>query len=168
MPLPELPTLDGVRHSNITVNGVSIHLAEAGARDGDAIVMQHGWPQNWWCWHKLIPTFAGAGFRVICPDLRGHGWSGAPPGGYDKHQLAHDLIGVMDALGLERVKLVGHDWGAMAGFLACIESPDRFERFLALGIVPPFPSTNPRAPLHFWRFYYQFLIASGLPEPLFR
>jgi pimeloyl-ACP methyl ester carboxylesterase len=93
---------------------------------------------------------------VICPDLRGFGWSDAPAGGYAKPQLARDLIALLDVLGLERVKLVGHDWGAMAGFLACIRDPARIERYIATSIVPPFPSRKgARAFLEAWRLYYQ-------------
>ena len=141
--LPELPELDGVRHSYVHVNGFRVHVAEAGDPDGEPLVMLHGWPQHWWCWRKVIPALAER-YRVICPDLRGHGWSDAPADGYDKPQFAADLVALLDALGLDRVRLVGHDWGAMAGFLACIRHPERFDRYLALGIVPPFPSRDRR------------------------
>ena len=60
--------------------------------------MLHGWPQHWWCWHKVIPELAER-YRVICPDLRGFGWSDAPPRGYDKPQFAADLVALLDALG---------------------------------------------------------------------
>src|SRR4051794_4053373 len=105
--LPELPQIDGVRHDFIRVNGFRMHVAEAGAHDGRPVVCLHGWPQAWWCWHKIMPTLAGAGFRVIAPDLRGHGWSETPGAGYEKAQFADDLIALMDALELDRVNLVG-------------------------------------------------------------
>lgn len=152
--LPELPELAGVRHTYVEVNGFRAHIAEAGDPDGEPLVLQHGWPQSWWCWHKVIPRLSER-YRVICPDLRGHGWSDAPENGYDKPQLASDLVGVMDALGLDRVKLIGHDWGGMAGFLACIAHPERFDRYLALAIAHPFPSGDPKALLGLWRLYYQ-------------
>jgi pimeloyl-ACP methyl ester carboxylesterase len=149
-----IPDLPGVRHSFLEVNGFRAHVAEAGDPDAPPIVLLHGWPQHWWCWRKVIPALAER-HRVVCPDLRGHGWSDAPAGGYDKPQLASDLIAAMDALGLDRVRLVGHDWGGLVGFLACLWRPERFERLLALGVTPPWGSRDPRSALEIWRLWYQ-------------
>jgi pimeloyl-ACP methyl ester carboxylesterase len=129
-----LPQLDGVEHRYVDLGGLRLHVAEAG--DGDPLVMVHGWPQHWFAWRRLIPKLAGR-YRVICPDLRGFGWSDAPRGRYEKETLAGDLLGLLDVLGLDRVRLVGHDWGGLAGFLACLRAPKRFERFVPLGIVSP-------------------------------
>jgi len=163
--LPQLPELGGVRHSYHQVNGFRMHVAEAGDPDGEPIVMLHGWPQHWWCWHKVIPGLSER-YRVIAPDLRGHGWSDAPEGGYGKPQFARDLVALLDELGLDRVRLMGHDWGAMTGFLACIREPERFDRFLALSIAPPFPSNQgPKALLQAWRLYYQLPLTLPLIAP---
>ena len=159
-----MPTLEGVRHSHVEVNGFRAHIAEAGDPEGEPLVMQHGWPQHWWAWHKVIPQLAER-YRVICPDLRGHGWSDAPEDGYDKPQFAEDLIGVLDALGLDRVRLIGHDWGAMAGYLATIRHPERFDRFLALSIAPPFPSGSKKDILQVWRLWYQIPLTMPLLAP---
>jgi pimeloyl-ACP methyl ester carboxylesterase len=97
--------------------------------------------------------------RVIALDQRGFGWSEATPGGYEKEELADDVLALLDELGLERVKLVGHDWGGWIGFLLCLRSPQRFERYLALNIVPPWASRRVMAP-HLWRLAYQWLILS--------
>ncbi len=91
----------------------------------------------------MIPALAGS-FRVIVPDLRGHGWTAAPVAGYEKQQLAADLLGALDALGIERVTWIGHDWGGWVGFLAALQVPERFERMLALGIPHPWVSLHPR------------------------
>jgi pimeloyl-ACP methyl ester carboxylesterase len=112
-----------------------------------------------------MPALAEKGYRVIAPDLRGHGWSGAPEDGYGKEQFADDLIALLDALGLDRVRLVGHDWGGMTGFLACIRHPERFDRFLALGIAPPFPSGDPKQVLGLWRLYYQLPLTAPVIAP---
>jgi len=166
MPLP-LPELPGVTHRDVTVGGLRLHVAEAG--EGPPIILQHGWPQHWWVWRRLIGPLA-ADHRVICPDLRGFGWSDSPPGRYDKETLAGDLLGVMDELGLalpgsgEQVRLIGHDWGGFAGFLACLRAPERFQSFLALSITHPWFTVgsgvpDPRALLRLW---YQFVLASPL------
>jgi pimeloyl-ACP methyl ester carboxylesterase len=138
-----LPHVEGVTHRDVQLDGLRLHVAEAGA--GDPLVMVHGWPQHWFTWRRLIPELA-TDYRVICPDLRGFGWSDAPPGRYLKETLAGDLLGVLDALELERVRLVGHDWGGLVGFLACLRAPERFERFAALSIVTPWfrPPLSPR------------------------
>jgi pimeloyl-ACP methyl ester carboxylesterase len=145
-------------HRTLTVaDGLRVHVAEAGA--GEPVVLQHGWPQHWWVWRHLIPPLARR-HRVICPDLRGHGWSDAPPGGYEKEQLATDLIGVLDALGLERVRLVGHDWGGFAAFLAGIRAPERFSHIVALSIAHPWPAPGSADLRQLARGWYQGLLAS--------
>jgi pimeloyl-ACP methyl ester carboxylesterase len=158
--LPPMPELEGARHSWVPVDGFKMHVAELGPVDGRPVVCLHGWPQAWWCWHKVMPGLADAGFRVVAPDLRGHGWSETPGRGYEKARFAADVVALLDGLGLDRVDLIGHDWGAMAGFMAAIDHPDRFAHYLALGIVPPFPARSPAALLNIWRIYYQFLLSA--------
>src|SRR3954447_3633435 len=111
-----LPAVPGVTHRQIEVGTLSVHVAEAGV--GEPLVLLHGWPQHWYCWRRVVPLLADE-YHLIMPDLRGHGWTDAPSGGYDKAQLATDLFGLLDALGLQQVSLVGHDWGGWTGFLAC-------------------------------------------------
>ena len=132
--MTEIPHVDGVTHRQVDLGGLRLHVAEAGS--GEPLLLVHGWPQHWFMWRKLIPSLAER-YRVICPDLRGFGWSDAPPGRYEKKTLARDLLRLLDVLELERVRLVGHDWGGFTGFLACLEAPQRFERFAALCIVSP-------------------------------
>lgn len=152
-----MPHVDGVSHSFVDVDGLSIHVAEAGV--GSPVVLLHGWPQNWYCWRKVIPLLADR-YRLIMPDLRGHGWSEAPPNGYDKEQLATDLIGLMDALDLDDALLVGHDWGGWVGFLACLREPHRFSSFLALGILHPFQQPSFAKLTQSWRGAYQLALST--------
>ena len=75
---------------------------------------------------------------MLCPDLRGLGWSGQPVDGDERKQrMADDAIALLDALGLERVRLVGHDWGGWAAILAAAKAPERFSSLLLLGIGHP-------------------------------
>jgi len=69
MPMPRpFPPCPGVRHTFHDVStGVRLHVAEAGPEDGPPVVLQHGWPQHWWCWRGVIPALAEAGHRVIAP-----------------------------------------------------------------------------------------------------
>lgn len=136
MPVNSLPEIPGVRHDFLDVAGLRTHVALAGPEGAPAVMLVHGWPQNWWAWRELIPALAER-FRVIAPDLRGHGWTEATASGYGKEQLASDLLGVLDALEVEHVTWVGHDWGAWTGFLTALRAPERLERLLALCIPHP-------------------------------
>jgi pimeloyl-ACP methyl ester carboxylesterase len=155
-----MPEVEGVRHRRVRARGVEFHLAEAG--DGEDVVLcLHGWPQHWYEWRHLLPALADR-HHVLALDLRGFGWSEAPRGGYEKEALAEDVLAVLDALGIERVKLVGHDWGGWIGFLLCLRDEPRVSRFLALNIVHPWPRGLGAVLPHYWRFSYQLAIASPL------
>jgi pimeloyl-ACP methyl ester carboxylesterase len=157
--MPDLLQLDGVTHRTVAARGLDFHVAEAGAGAGVPIVLVHGWPQHWWMWRHVVPLLAPQA-RLVMVDLRGFGWSDAPPGPYDKRTLADDLLAVLDALGLERVRLMAHDWGAWSGFLACLAAPERFEGHLALGAPRPGGRPSARQLREVWRFAYQVAIAS--------
>ena len=158
-----MPELEGVSHEFVDVKGLRIHVATAGAATAEPLILLHGWPQHWWAWRRLIGPLAEH-YRVICPDLPGFGWSAAPPGRYLKAELADDIIALADALGIERFRLAGHDWGGLVGFHICRKQPERVSHYAAAGIS------------HLWvrvedagigdrlgllaRLWYQFLIAS--------
>jgi pimeloyl-ACP methyl ester carboxylesterase len=153
----DLPRLEGVTHRTVLARGLRFHVAEAGA--GAPVVLVHGWPQHWWMWRHVVPALAPHA-RLVMLDLRGFGWSDAPPGAYDKQTLADDLLAVLDALDLERVCLMAHDWGAWSGFLACLAAPERFAAFLALGAPRPGGRPSARQLREVWRFAYQVAIAA--------
>jgi pimeloyl-ACP methyl ester carboxylesterase len=149
--------MSGVTHRYVDLAGTRLHVAEAG--DGSPVVLLHGWPQHWWIWRKLIPALATER-RVICPDLRGFGWSEAPPGSYELSGFADDTLALLDALELDWVELVGHDWGGYAGFLLCLQAPERVGHFLALGVVHPWFEPQTPSPLALMRLSYQLLLAT--------
>jgi pimeloyl-ACP methyl ester carboxylesterase len=162
----DLPEVEGVSHRLVRARGIDFHVAEAGSGD-DVVLCLHGWPQHWYEWRQVMPAMADR-HRVLALDLRGFGWSEAPRDGYEKEEMATDVLAVLDELGLERVKLIGHDWGGWIGFLAGLRAPQRFERFLALNIVPPWANIRNTA-AHAWRFWYQMVIlAPGLGYRLHR
>jgi pimeloyl-ACP methyl ester carboxylesterase len=146
-PLPHVP---GVTHRFVTVRGVRLHVAEAGT--GEPVVLLHGFPQHWYAWLHVVPLLAGQ-YRLICPDWRGFGWSQAPPRGYDTASRAADIFALMDALGLRRVRLIAHDWGANAAFTAALQAPERVSHLLAVNAAHPWLAQRRMLP-QLWRFWY--------------
>jgi pimeloyl-ACP methyl ester carboxylesterase len=149
-PLPDVP---GVTHRFVAARGARFHVAQAG--DGDPVVLLHGLPFHWYAWRKVIPELAGE-YRLYCLDLRGCGWSQATPRGYGTGEQAMDVLAVMDALGLDRVRLIGHDTGGWLGFALCLRAPGRFSGFVAVNASHPWRA---RAALirNAWRFWYTAL-----------
>jgi pimeloyl-ACP methyl ester carboxylesterase len=160
------PELDGVTHRYVDLPSARLHVAEAG--EGAPIVLLHGWPQHWWIWRRVIPELA-RDHRLICPDLRGFGWSEAPRGRYEMSEFADDVVALLDRLGLDEVDLIGHDWGGYTGFLLCLGASERIRHYLALGVVHPWfepPAVSPRS---LQRTAYQFVLAApGLGSGVLR
>jgi pimeloyl-ACP methyl ester carboxylesterase len=153
----DIPHVTGVEHEFVDAGGLRTHVATAG--QGPPVVLLHGWPQHWYEWRDVIPLLAPHA-RVICPDLRGFGWTDVPDSGYEKDQLKRDVLALLDALGLERVTFAGHDWGGYIGFLLALEHPERIESLVALNVLPPWPSTDGRTMLDAWRFLYMPALAT--------
>lgn len=151
------PEVDGVTHRQVEIPGVRLHVAEAG--DGPPVLMLHGWPQHWWIWRKVISELA-KDHRLICPDLRGFGWSEAPAGRYEMSEFAADAVALLDELGLDRVDLIGHDWGGWTGFLLCLSAPERIRSYLALGVTHPWFEPPKPSPRMLQRTAYQALLAT--------
>jgi pimeloyl-ACP methyl ester carboxylesterase len=138
--------LPGVTHRDVNARGMRFHVAEAGPDDAPPVFLTHGWPQHWWLWRHVIPQLA-ADRKVYAWDLRGLGWSdAAPDGDYTKAAMADDLLAVMDALNVERAGLIGHDWGAFSGMIACVTAPERFTGFVSCSVPHLWPRDrfNPR------------------------
>ena len=157
----EFSHVQGVEHRFVDANGVRIHVAESGPR-GSAeppILLLHGWPQHWYMWRRVIGALRGD-FRLIAPDLRGFGWSEAPGRGYDGETFAVDQVALLDALGIERAFVVGHDWGGWTAMLLGLTHPDRVERMMVLNAPHPWPHITPRLVAEGWRSWYTWVIAT--------
>jgi pimeloyl-ACP methyl ester carboxylesterase len=152
--MPEVP---GVAHRTVAANGVGIHVAEAG--EGPPVLLLHGWPQHWYMWRDVIPLVAPHA-RTIAPDFRGFGWSDVPERGYEKDQLARDMLAVLDELGVGDFSVAGHDWGGYVGFLLALEHPERVRSLLALNVPPPWPARDRRTLLDAWRFLYMPVLST--------
>jgi pimeloyl-ACP methyl ester carboxylesterase len=152
-----IPHVTGVDHEFVDAGGLRTHVALAG--EGRPVLMMHGWPQHWYLWRDVIPLVAPHA-RVIAPDFRGFGWTEVPEGGYEKHQLMRDMVALLDELDIEKVSIAGHDWGGYVGFLLALEHPERVESFLALNILPPWPSRDPKTALDAWRLAYMPVLST--------
>jgi len=157
-----IPEIGGITHRDVQAGAVRLHLVEAGPADGPPVLVLHGWPQHWYQWRHQIPALAGAGYRVVVPDLRGFGQSEATPGGYDKENMATDVLALMDVLGLERVRMLAHDWGGWIGFILCVRAPERFSHYVPLNIAHLWGKTNLGTVAATWRFWYQAVLASPI------
>lgn len=121
----------------LQVNGLHMHVRSVG--QGPAVVLLHGFPDTHMVWRKQVGPLVKAGYRVLAPDLRGHGQTDAP-GPVSAYRLEHvcaDVLAMLDALGIARVRLVGHDWGAVAGWMLCMDAPERIEQFVTLSVGHP-------------------------------
>ena len=100
-----------LREERVRVNGIEFNVASAGA--GPVVMLLHGFPDTHTVWRKQVPALTAAGYRVVAPDLRGYGATEAPHGvsHYRLEVLRQDLVALLDAMQIDRVYLVGHDWG---------------------------------------------------------
>ncbi|OBJ56407.1 alpha/beta fold hydrolase [Mycobacterium sp. 1423905.2] len=160
------PALDGVQHRFVEVgNDVTIHVADAGPADGPAVMLVHGFPENWWEWHELIGPLAADGYRVLCPDLRGAGWSSAPRSRYTKIEMAEDLVAVLDSLGVDKVRLAAHDWGGPVAFILMLRHPERVTGFFGMNTVAPWVKRDLSSIRNIWRLWYQIPISLPVIGP---
>ncbi|GGY02913.1 alpha/beta fold hydrolase [Massilia dura] len=157
-----------MQRRSVDVNGITLSYLEAG--EGPAILLCHGFPETSQSWRKQIPVLAAAGYRAIAPDLRGYGESSCPEASdvYTMFHIVGDLIGLMDALSIERTVIVGNDWGASVAWQMALMRPDRIRGVAAFGVpmmarapMPPtklFPRTKEAM------FYILYFQEPGLAE----
>jgi pimeloyl-ACP methyl ester carboxylesterase len=121
----------------VDVNGTGIEVQVEG--EGRPVVLLHGFPDSGRLWRNQVPALAGAGFRVIVPDLRGYGASDKPTEveSYALPYLAGDVLGVLDHLGIERAHVVGHDWGAALAWAIASLAGDRVDHLVAMSVGNP-------------------------------
>ncbi len=158
-----------LEHALVDVGAVTLHVVRAGPIDGPPVVLLHGFPELWYGWRRQIPALVRAGHRVLVPDQRGYNSSAKPTAvrDYRIDLLVDDVLGLLDAHGLQRAAVVGHDWGAAVAWRLAARAPARVERLAILNV--PHPSvllralwTNPRQLMRSW--YMLFFQLPWLPE----
>jgi pimeloyl-ACP methyl ester carboxylesterase len=138
-PLPEAP---GFEHLVVETPGLRTHVAAVG--EGEPVVLLHGFPEHWWQWHEVAPVLAAAGYRVLCPDLRGAGWTVADDPRIERETRLHDLLALLDALGVERAHVVSHDMGVITALQLTYDHPERVRSAVQLSVWPAFFTFSPR------------------------
>jgi pimeloyl-ACP methyl ester carboxylesterase len=119
-------------HHTAPVNGITLHWVAAGS--GPPVFLLHGFPEFWYAWRHQIPVLAER-YTVIAPDLRGYGYSGKPPAGYDKRTMATDIQELAGLLGYHRIAVAGHDRGAQVGLRLARDHPALVSRLAQPGAV---------------------------------
>ncbi|HEY1402585.1 MAG TPA: alpha/beta hydrolase [Pyrinomonadaceae bacterium] len=118
------------------IEGVRVHYQEAGDPNAPAMLLIHGFCASNFVWNEALVPLAEAGFRVVAPDLVGFGFSGKPGGGeYTIEAQARIIVGLLDALGIERASLVGSSYGGAVAAVCALDYAERVERLVLVGAV---------------------------------
>ncbi len=153
-----------ITHGTVRANGIRQHYLEAGS--GPPVVLLHGFPETSYAWRNQIPILAER-YRVIAPDLRGYGETDKPASGYDKRTMALDLVELLNALGIGKVALVGHDRGARVATRFAKDHPALLDRLVVMDNVPTRivgRSMNAQIARAYW--FFTFHLVPDLPEAL--
>ena len=116
------------------VNGVRLRYVIGGR--GSVVVLLHGYAETGHMWRPIMPVLA-AHHTVVVPDLRGAGGSAKPATGYDKKNMAVDIHDLTTSLGLDRVRIVGHDIGLMVAYAYAAQFPEAIERVVLMDAFLP-------------------------------
>jgi pimeloyl-ACP methyl ester carboxylesterase len=153
----------------VEANGLAFECVEMG--DGDRLALcLHGFPDDAGSMAPLQSRLAGAGYTAVAPYMRGYAPTDPAPGDdYSASALGADAVALAEAYlerdDLEGAVLVGHDWGAVAGYVAALQSPGTFDRMATLAVPPRFDALLPRHPRQLLRSWYIWLFqVRGLAE----
>lgn len=124
-----------------THDGLTLDYTDAGA--GEPVVLLHGFPEDAASWGRVAPRLHEAGLRTLAPDQRGYSPGAVPPrrGDYTIDKLSGDVIALLDAAGLDRAHMVGHDWGAGVAWDLATRHPGRVASLTALATPHPLALT---------------------------
>lgn len=148
----------------VLANGLNIHYQRVGS--GPDVVMLHGLTGNLAVWHlKMVPLLR-RDYTVTTVDLRGHGYTDMPSTGYDTDEMAEDLKGLLDALGIERAYLVGHSYGADVMLTFAVRYPDRIIKMVTIeATMPALIHLRDRDDWEGWTYWSETLADFGIPVP---
>jgi len=154
---------EGFASETARVHGITVHYVRGGK--GPAVILIHGFPQDWFEYHAIMPRLAKQ-FTVIAVDLRGVGGSTATPGGYDAANMAEDVHQLAAALKLERVYIVGHDIGGMVAYAFVRHYPQETRGAMILDVPLPGIAGWDEIQGHPAMWHVRFMEVPGLAEKL--
>jgi pimeloyl-ACP methyl ester carboxylesterase len=125
----------------VRVNGITLHIAEAGPTDAPLVLLLHGFPDHFVSWRFQLPALADH-YHVVAPDLRGYNLSDKPPSGYDVATLATDIRELIYTLGQRGAAIVGHDWGGFIAWVVGIREPEVVHKLAILNAPHPITLTR--------------------------
>lgn len=137
----------------VKIDQTNFHIQQSGS--GPDVVLIHGLTGDLsiWLLSRLMPVLAET-HHVTAYDLRGHGYSDAPPDGYTSSVQAGDLLALLDALGIDRARLVGHSFGAVIAMHAAVLAPDRVDALVLSD--PYYPALRHLEDLSRWGHWQNF------------
>lgn len=159
-----MPQVDGVTHHRIRVGDLNVHVAEAGPSTGVPVLLLHGSPAHWLEQAAVMTALAdprgGTVHRTLAPDARGCGWTDGPTDRISLATHVGDVLGLLDALGLERVHLVTQDFSMFASWRLAFDHADRIASLVALQAPQPWMRPGGAMLAQAWRLWFQPVIAT--------
>jgi pimeloyl-ACP methyl ester carboxylesterase len=143
--------IHGARQHYVDTHGIRLSVYEAGERSNPTVVFSHGFPELAYSWRHQVAALAQAGFHVVAPDQRGYGASDKPLAveAYDMVHLTGDLVGLLDAMDVDRAVFVGHDWGGFVVWQMPFHHPGRVAG--VVGVNTPHTVRFPVPPVEMFR-----------------
>jgi pimeloyl-ACP methyl ester carboxylesterase len=150
----------------VVSNGLKFNVAVEGIDGDPAVVLLHGFPDTHAVWRHQVPALVDAGYQVIAPDMRGRGGSERPSAveEYFMPNMIGDVRGIIDALGVDRAHLVGHDWGAVVAWLFASFEPTRTRSLTAMSVGHPATFAWPTLRQRERSWYMLFFQFEGIAE----
>lgn len=147
---------------------MNLEVLDEGA--GTPVLLLHGFPDSSRLWRHQVPALAGAGMHVIAPDLRGFGESDRPTAveDYAMAKSIADMVAVLDAVGITRAHVVGHDWGAGLAWALAAFVPDRVDRLVVMSVGHPNAIRRPSIEQREKAWYQLLFLFEGAAEELIR
>lgn len=158
----------GSSEVRVDVGEIELAVTVAGPADGPVVVLLHGFPDSRDMWRHQVAALAEAGHRVLAPDLRGYGDSDRPADvdDYAMPHLVADVRGLLDAQGIDRAAVVGHDWGAVLAWSFLRAHPERVDRLAVVSVGHPAARTAAGVEQQVKGSYILAFLVPGLAERL--
>ncbi|MDT8859734.1 alpha/beta hydrolase [Alkalihalobacillus sp. MEB130] len=152
---------NNVEFHYIKTNGITIHTAVAGPKDGPLVILLHGFPEFWYGWKNQIGPLAEAGNLVVAPDQRGYNVSDKPEevDQYTLDVLRDDIIGIITHFNKEKASVIGHDWGGAVAWHLGATRPEYVDTLIPINMPHPavLEKIMMKCPSQFIRSFYILL-----------